>query len=169
MVLSGELGRLTRLERFARRFPIQIDFLGRALALTEDVAGSVWEIGLGGGRTLEYLETRTEKPITVFEIDDVVEFSPMRSGTTLVKSDLIADLPNIVRQHRNSVAFVHVDIGTTDYVDDLGRLAALGEQLGEVLNKGGVIVSDRPVAFSGLKLIASSHQAGWPCYMWQQQ
>ena len=166
--LSEELGSLTRIERLARRFPVQIEFINRAIKETKEVDGAILELGLGEGRTLEYLERITSAPIFVFEIDEKTNLHFCRASTQLVKGDLFKTLPQMLGSQELNVRMVHADIGTTDYFNDISRIEPLRAIIEKVVSTGGVLVCDRPIIFQGFKLLANSHKSGWPYYLWKK-
>ncbi|MGL1932596.1 MAG: hypothetical protein OCC45_12695 [Desulfotalea sp.] len=166
--LSQELKKLTRIERLARRLPIQIDLISQAIEETNKLDGIILELGLGEGRTLEYLENNTSSPIIVFEIDDNAKMNNVRKTTKLVKGDIFETLPKMLGTLSQGVRIAHVDIGTTDYSDDIDRISPLQRILESVVNVGGFIVCDRPIDFPSFELLSNTHSSGWPYYLWRK-
>lgn len=168
-LIINELKKLTRIERLARRLPIQIEFIDRALDEVNEISGDIWELGLGEGRTLEYIESKTSSPITVFEIDEKSGLSDNKKSTRLVTGDIFTTIPRIYKNLPSPVKLVHADIGTTDYLDDLSRVAPLTDLLTPIVVNKGIILCDRPVVFPNFELLFHAHDRGWPYYLWKKK
>jgi hypothetical protein len=168
-LISNELKNLTRIERLARRLPIQIEFINRALDEVREINGDVWELGLGEGRTLEYMESKTKSPITVFEIDEKAVLDNNKKTTKLVIGDIFKTIPGISKDQSTPVKMVHADIGTTNYSDDISRVASLSDLLAPIVASNGVILCDRPIVFTSFELLLHAHDVGWPYYLWKKK
>jgi hypothetical protein len=76
---------VSRLDSFIRRMQAQRDCLNVAAALIADVPGAVFDLGLGNGRTFDYLrEILPDREIFVF--DRVVNANPKSRPTTRTRS-----------------------------------------------------------------------------------
>lgn len=166
--LSTRLRDLTKIEKLARRFPVQIDYIDQAIEETKEIDGVILELGLGGGRTLEYLEKKSSSPIVVFEKSINSDLKLERQSTQLVEGDFLETIPEILKSQQLTVRMVHADIGTRDYLNDINRFEPLREIFEDIVPSGGIVVCDRPLNFSSFKLLANAHKSGWPYYLWKK-
>ena len=166
--LTNELRNLTRIERLARRLPVQIRYINYAIDQTKGLDGVILELGLGDGRTLEYIEYRTSSQIFVFEIDDDKKLINNKESTKLVKGNFIHTIPKTIQNEKLQVRIVHADIGSTDYMNDLKTLNPLREIADNFVQVGGVVICDRPILYQKFSLLHCAHEEGWPYYLWKK-
>ncbi len=167
--LSTELRDLTKIEKFARRLPVQLEYINQAIEETKDMDGTILELGLGGGRTLEYLEKKTSSPILVFEKSTHSTLKNNRTTTQLVRGDFFTTIPQTCEEMNVDVRMIHADIGTSDYIGDISRFDPLCKIFTKIVPTGGVVICDRPLNFPSFKLLANAHESGWPYYLWKKE
>ena len=115
---------MSRLDSAIRRLQAQRACLDRARELLAATPGSVFELGLGNGRTYDHLRERfPEREIFVFEKKISAHPSCIPDEGHLFLGDVLEELPAVAERFRGAVALVHADIGS-GVREDNRRLAA---------------------------------------------
>ena len=137
---------MSRLESFIRRLEAQRACLDRAAQLIADLPGSVFELGLGNGRTFDHL--RQELPgraIYVLERQVAAHPDCTPAAEFLILGDFRDTLPAACRRFAGSAALVHADIGSGNDEADHGLATALAPAIAALLREGGIAASDQPL------------------------
>lgn len=127
----------------------QRDCLNAAAGMIADVPGSVFDLGLGNGRTFDHLrETLPDREVFVF--DRVVNANPKSTPDAdhLFLGEVVDQLAAQQRRFAGAVALVHSDLGTGT-AEDTPLTAALIPLLGPLLAPGAVLVANNPFPDAG--------------------
>ena len=145
---------MSRLLSAIRRLEAQRACLDMAAATIAPVAGPVFELGLGNGRTYDHLRTVLPKrEIFVFEAHVNAHPDCIPDDAHLILGDLRETLPAAAERFAGRVALVHSDIGTGDPVRNAAFAKWLGLELIRFLAPGAVVASDQELqALAGMAL-----------------
>ena len=140
---------MSRLDSGIRRLQAQRACIDHAAELIRDLAGFVFEFGLGNGRTFDHLRERLAgREIFVFERAIVAHPDCIPSEDHLIRGDLRETLPALAPQFRDSVALLHMDIGSGERGESERLAAELAPHIAPVMRTGGIIASDMPLPFA---------------------
>ena len=104
---------MSRLDSFIRRLQAQRACIDRALALVQNVAGPVFELGLGNGRTYDHLrENCGGREIFVFERKVAAHPDCIPDPEHLYEGALQETLERALSRFHGQVAMVHADLGS---------------------------------------------------------
>jgi hypothetical protein len=143
---------MSRLDSFIRRIEAQRACLNRAAALIRGIDGIVLELGLGNGRTYDHLrELFPEREIHVCERLVAAHPDCVPPAAFLILGDMRETLPALRGRFGGRVALAHCDAGTGDRSGNVALAAELAPSITALLCRGGVLVSDPPVAAAGLE------------------
>jgi len=140
---------VSRLDSFIRRMQAQRDCLNAAAAMIADVPGSVFDLGLGNGRTFDHLrEIVPDREVFVF--DRVVNANPKSTPDAdhLFLGEVVDQLAEQQDRFAGAVALVHSDLGTGT-AEDAPLTAALIPLLRPLLAAGAVLVANNPFPDAG--------------------
>lgn len=141
---------LTRLDKLRLRLEAQNACLGWAFKQIAGHPGPVFELGLGHGRTYDHLRTHLpERDIYVFdrEIDCYDDCIPPADRTIL--GDIGETLAAAAERFPNKAVLIHSDMGSYTEAHNSAMSERLSRLLPAVLAKGGIVVSDLPLAMPG--------------------
>jgi S-adenosyl-L-methionine methyltransferase len=143
---------MSRLDSFIRRLEAQRACLNRAAALISGIDGIVLELGLGNGRTYDHLrELLAGRDIYVCERRVAAHPDCVPPPEFLVLGDMRETLPGLRSRFGGRVALAHFDAGTGDRAGNLALSAELTPSIAALLCRGGVLVSDPPIAAAELE------------------
>jgi hypothetical protein len=143
---------MSRLDSFIRRIEAQRACLNRAAALIRGIDGIVLELGLGNGRTYDHLrELLPEREIYVCERLVAAHPDCVPPAEFLILGDMREMLPGLRGRFGGRVALIHFDAGTGDAAANLVLAAELTASIEPLLCRGGVLVSDPPIAAATLE------------------
>lgn len=143
---------MSRLDSFIRRLEAQRACLDHAVGLVKDLPGPVLELGLGNGRTYDYLRERLPgREIFVFERRPDAHPLCMPDAAHLIVGDLEDTLPKALEHLPAPAALAHSDIGTGDPLRNRSVAARIALLLPALLRPGAAIVSDQPLLAAGLR------------------
>lgn len=134
---------MSRLDSFIRRMTAQRACLDWAAAAIAGVPGSVFELGLGNGRTYDHLrELLPDREIYVFE--QVIKAHPdcIPPDDHLFLGDAARTMPEAVRRSGMRAALVHSDLGTGDDVFNADLARRMVPVIAEILAPGGIVVAN---------------------------
>ena len=151
-------GGKTRLERFIARLVVQCACIDCAAARTAALAGDVWELGLGNGRTYDHLVDRfAGRDVVVFDRQVVAHPQCIPPAAMMRLGDFHATVPAEATRSAARVAVIHADIGS----GDIAQSRALGRWLAphavRALAPGGYLIGDQPMPDAALESISLSH------------
>ncbi len=138
---------LNRLDRMILRLTAQRNCLDFAAQQISGLPGPVLEIGLGKGRTYDYLRQRLpERRIFAFDTDIHCPPDCVPDDGYLVLGDVRDTVPNALARIGEPAALAHVDISTHDFAASAPLVAWLALELTTLVRDGGVIIWDRVMA-----------------------
>ncbi|MDA0786218.1 MAG: hypothetical protein O3B37_07995 [Proteobacteria bacterium] len=140
---------MSRLDSFIRRMQAQRDCLNAAAGMIADVPGSVFDLGLGNGRTFDHLrEILPTREIYVF--DRAVNANPKSTPDVdhMFVGEVVDQLAARQGRFAGAVALVHSDLGTGT-AEDAPLTAALIPLLRPLLVTGAVLVANNPFPDAG--------------------
>jgi hypothetical protein len=141
---------LTRLERLLFRLEAQHACLTWAFREIESLPGIVFEMGLGHGRTYDYVRTHLpDREIYVFdrEVDCFPDCRPPDDHLFLGE---IGDLLVMAgKRFPGQVILAHTDLGSYEESHNLAMRALLGRLLPVVLAPRAIVLSDLPLELTG--------------------
>lgn len=142
----------TRLEKTLYRLEAQYACITWALRQISGRPGTVFEIGLGLGRTFHHLRHHLpERRIVVFErqVRSYPDCTP--DPDQLVLGDLGETLPVAARQFAGQVILAHSDVGTFEPEHNAAMARLVGAHLPPALAPGALIMSDLPLELKGAR------------------
>jgi len=141
---------VSRLDSFIRRLEAQRRCLNRAIDLVRDVAGPVFELGLGNGRTYHHLrEVFPDREIFVFDRQVTAHPDSIPDSEHLILGDVHDTLVAVRPRFASSVALAHMDLGTGGQSESLALAASAAQLLVPLMQPGGVVVSEAKLFVSG--------------------
>jgi hypothetical protein len=141
---------MSRLESAILRLTAQRDCLARAAALVAELPGPVLEVGLGKGRTYDFLRSLLpEREIFAFDrsIGSYPDCTP--DPDHVVLGDFRETLLAFPGRGLPAAALVHCDFGSERRDHDAALAAWLGPVIGRLVAPRGVIASDRALSVDG--------------------
>jgi hypothetical protein len=145
---------MSRLDSFIRRLEAQRACLNRAAELIRGTEGIVLELGLGNGRTYDHLrELFPDRGIYVCERRVAAHPDCIPPDEFLIPGDMRQTLPRLRDRFGGRVALAHFDAGTGDRAGNMALAAALTPSIVGLLCRGGVLVSDPPIASAELEAL----------------
>ena len=146
---------MTRLDLFIDRMVSQRACLDHAIAATDGLAGPVFELGLGNGRTYHHLrETVVDRDIYVFEREIASHPDSTPEPEFAILGDVMETLPQALQRFGPTISLAHADLGghNRDKNDIFARkVSPLIEPL---LAPGGLMVSSDRMYFDTLEELA---------------
>ncbi|MEX0810538.1 MAG: class I SAM-dependent methyltransferase [Dongiaceae bacterium] len=154
-------GGLTRLERFIARTSAQRACIDAAARATDAVAGDVWEVGLGNGRTYDHLRERfPDRDIVVFDREIAAHPDCVPSDDMMRLGDFRTTIPEEIARAEGRVAVIHADIGTAN----IEKSRAMGRWLAPIfaaaLAPGGYLIGDQPMEDASLEKLKLADACG---------
>ena len=143
---------MSRLDLFIDRMVSQRACLDFAIALSADMDGPVFELGLGNGRTYHHMRERiADRDIFVFERAVAAHPDSMPPEERVILGDVNETLVQALSRFGASASLIHADLGGHDREkNDLfaRRISPLVEPL---LAKGGLMVASDRMYFETLR------------------
>ncbi|MGR3760346.1 class I SAM-dependent methyltransferase [Roseobacteraceae bacterium NS-SX3] len=141
----------TRLDLFIDRMVSQRACLDHAIAATAGLAGPVFELGLGNGRTYHHMRARiTGRDIFVFEraVASHPDSTPPEDRTIL--GDVRDTLPAALDRFGATASLVHADLGGHNLEKNDAFARLVSPLIEPLLARGGMMVSSDRMYFAGL-------------------
>lgn len=148
------MARLTRLEKLLFRLEAQHACLNWAFGEIAGAPGIVCELGLGHGRTYDFLRANLPgRDIYVFdrEIDCFEDCVPPQDRMFL--GEISNTLQQAIDRFAGTAALVHSDMGSYDPDRNAAMSALLGEKLPDLLAPGAILLSDLPLRVPSLAVL----------------
>lgn len=142
----------TRLDVFIDRMVSQRACLDHAIALTADMAGPVFELGLGNGRTFHHMKHRVDgRDIYVFEraIASHPDSTPDAAFTIL--GDVMETLPQTLERFGPTASLIHADLGGHNLAKNDAFARKVSPLIEPLLAPGGLMVSSDRMYFETLE------------------
>lgn len=134
----------SRLDRMIERLRTQRACLDYAASEIENTPGPLLELGLGKGRTFDYLRRRLpDREIFVFE--KVIHAAPdcVPDEEHLIMGHFLDTLPAAATRVRAPAALVHADIGSEKRERDAALAAAVAPMIDALVEPGAIVLGDR--------------------------
>ena len=144
----------TRLDLFIDRMVSQRACLDHAIALTADMDGPVFELGLGNGRTYHHMRERISGRDTyVFEraIASHPDSTPPEHLTIL--GDVMETLPQALERFGPTISVAHADLGGHNLEKNDIFARKVSPLIEPLLAEGGLMVSSDRMYFETLREI----------------
>jgi hypothetical protein len=135
---------VTRLDSVIRRLMAQRACIDAAVAMIENVAGAVLEIGLGNGRTYDHMRDRLPGR-EIYAFDRAVAAHPdcIPDADHLFLGDVRETLRIAGKRIGGPAALVHADVGSGDPAANARLAQELMPLIAALVAAGGVILSDQ--------------------------
>lgn len=145
---------MTRLELFIARMTSQRACIDYAVGLTAGMAGPVYELGLGNGRTFDHIRAKvTDRDIFVFERAVASNPASTPSEDQLVLGDVVDTLPMMLARDGATVSFAHADLGGHNLEKNDAFARLISPLIEVMIAPGGVMVSSDKMYFDALEQI----------------
>lgn len=164
---TGNLG--SRLELMISRLRTQRACLEYAARDLDGRDGTVLELGLGKGRTYDFLSKRLPgREIFAFDREIHAPADCVPDATHLILGDFRLSLKDFGERHGRGAALVHADIGSEKRGRDRCLATALAPLIDAVVRPGALVLCDRELASRSWSAIALPKDAGgWDYYLYR--
>lgn len=142
---------MSRLDVFINRMVSQRACLDYAIAKTRGMAGPVFELGLGNGRTFDHMRANMpERDIFVFErkVESNPASTPEPEQTIL--GDVMETLPQALERFGPTATLIHADLGGHNLEKNDVFARRVSPLIEPMLAVGGLMVSSDRMYFDGL-------------------
>jgi hypothetical protein len=147
-------GGKTRLERFIARVVGQRTCIDAAAQRTGALAGNVWEVGLGNGRTYDHLRDRfADRNVIVFDRQVMAHPDCIPPADMVRLGDFRDTIPAELARSAGEVAVIHADIGNGSVTESRALGRWLTPLFVQALAPGGCLVGDQPMEDPALESI----------------
>jgi len=138
---------MSRLDSFIRRLEAQRACLDLAAHLVRELDGDVLELGLGNGRTYDYLrQLFPDRKIYVFDRRVAAHPDCVPPAELLLLGDMRDTLQTASELLGSRVALAHLDPATGDGAASRALAAELAPLIMPLLRPGGMLVSEPAIA-----------------------
>lgn len=137
---------ITQLEKTYYRLQAQILSLNWAFEQIEKIPGVILEIGLGLGRTYQYIRTHLpEREIIVFERNVHSYDACTPPAGDIITGDIFSTLVSNAYRFKNNTALIHSDLGSFNKAANRKKSALLSQNLSPCLTENAIVLSDLPL------------------------
>jgi len=138
---------MSKLDSFIRRMTAQRNCLNHAASLITHVPGTVFELGLGNGRTYDHLrQLFPDRDVYVFDRVIADFTSCMPPENRLFLGEISDTLLRAEKIFQKTIALVHYDLGLYRDKAISKRAATVARLLIPLVTAGGVIVSNHKMS-----------------------
>ena len=156
------------LDRMIARLTAQRTALRWALDRLEGTPGMILEVGLGKGRTYDFLRrSAAPRDILVFDRDLHVGPGLVPEEDRLFLGDFRDTLPGAATLFGPCARLAHADFGSPDRKHDARQAEWLGPLIAPLMRPGGLVVSDRVFAVPGWERQELPDLGDWPYFAWR--
>ncbi|WP_299632222.1 class I SAM-dependent methyltransferase [uncultured Roseobacter sp.] len=142
---------MSRLDLFINRMVSQRACLNHAAVLTRDLRGSVFELGLGNGRTYHHMcEILPARDIYVFERAVASHPDSTPPDDRVFLGDVFETLPAALKQFGATARLIHADLGGHNAEKNDIFARKISPLIAPLLAPGGVMVSSDRMYFDEL-------------------
>ena len=146
---------MTRLDLFIDRMVSQRACLDFAMAETAAMAGPVFELGLGNGRTYHHLRERMPgREIYVFERAVASHPDSTPDPAFQILGDVMETLPQALERFGPVARLIHADLGGHNRAKNDVFARKVSPLVQPLLAEGGLMVSSDRMYFDGLEELA---------------
>lgn len=158
-----------RLDRMIARLTTQRACLRFAADQIADIPGPALEVGLGKGRTYDFLRSiLPDRTIFAFDREIHAPADCVPDAEHLFVGDFRQTFSEAPGRIGVPAAMAHADIGSEDVAVDEELVAWLRERLPALVVPGGLVISDRALKPRGaLSLPLPEGVADWPYYLYR--
>lgn len=143
---------MSRLDIFIARMVSQRACLDFAAQATMHLAGPVFELGLGNGRTYHHItEVINGRDIYVFERAVASHPDSTPPDDRLILGDVRESLPLALARFGANASLVHADLGGHDLAKNDVFARSISPLIEPMLAVGGIVVSSDRMYFNGLQ------------------
>ena len=143
---------MSRLDVFINRMVSQRACLEAAAAATQGMAGPVFELGLGNGRTFHHMtEIMPERDIYVFERAVASHPESTPAEAQLFLGDVFETLPQALARFGPAAALIHADLGGHNAEKNVAFARKISPVIEPMLAPGGFMVSSDRMFFEALE------------------
>jgi hypothetical protein len=143
---------MSRLDIFINRMVSQRACLNHAAALTKDMDGPVFELGLGNGRTYHHMvEVMPGRDIFVFERAVASNPDSTPPDDRLMLGDVHETLPAALKRFGPNASLIHADLGGHNLAKNDAFARAISPLMEPLLAMGGLMVSSDKMYFDTLR------------------
>lgn len=161
---------MSRLDLFIARMVSQRACLNHAAALTADISGPVFELGLGNGRTYHHMcEIMPKEDIYVFERAIASHPDSTPPDDQVLLGDVFETLPLALTRFGATARLIHADLGghNAQKNDEFAR--KISPFVEPLLAPGGVMVASDRMYFENMSEIALPPEAvPGRCFIYQR-
>lgn len=143
---------MSRLDVFIDRMTSQRACIDFAVNQTADMAGPVFELGLGNGRTYHHLcEVIAGRDIYVFEraVESNPASTPPENRTLL--GDVFDTLPKALKRFGATASFIHADLGGHNLQKNDEFARKISPFIEPLLAVGGLMVASDRMYFAAMQ------------------
>lgn len=161
---------MSRLDVFINRMVSQRACLNHAAALTADLPGPVFELGLGNGRTYHHMvEIMPDRDIYVFERAVASHPDSTPPDDRIMLGDVYDTLPAALERFGPTVALIHADLGGHNLAKNDAFARAISPYVEPLLAPGGLMVASDRMYFEGLNEVDLPQDAvPGRCFIYQR-
>ena len=159
----------SRLDRMIQRLRTQRACLEFAAREIGDRAALVLELGLGKGRTYDFLRRRLPScVIYAFDREVHAPLDCIPDSEHLLLGDFRDTLPAFAARYGKAAVLVHADIGSEDLERDQRLAATLAPLIDAVALPGSLVICDRPLLGPGWIPLPLPPEAGdWDYHLFR--
>jgi hypothetical protein len=134
-----------------------------------DLPGPVLELGLGKGRTYDFLRgILPERDIVAFDREVHAPADCIPDASHLVVGEFLETLPAWAERNCPPAALVHADIGSEKPERDRRLAAAVTPLIDRLCQPGAIVITDRAMAASGWRRLPLPEDAGrWDYFIYR--
>ncbi len=156
------------LERMIARLTTQRDLLAEAARRIQGIEGPVLEVGLGKGRTYDYLRRLLPgHSILAFDRDLHAPASAAPAAEHLILGDFSETLAATAARIGRTAALAHADFGSPDRTHDARQGLILGPLLQRLVRPGGIVLADRELGVDGWVRLPIEPPPAWAYFLWR--
>lgn len=158
-----------RLSRMIARLRTQRACLRFAAAAVGDRPGAILEIGLGKGRTYDFLRNQFPQR-EIFAFDRIVHCpDDVRPDPEhLLLGDFLTTLSEHAHRAGRTAALAHADIGSDDPERDARLAATIAPLIDGLVQPRGLVLSDRSMSMPNWVSLPPPPDAGdWPYFIYR--
>ncbi|MBW4707141.1 class I SAM-dependent methyltransferase [Roseobacter sp. YSTF-M11] len=146
---------MSRLDLFINRMVSQRACLNHAAKLTQGMAGPVFELGLGNGRTYHHMcEIMPDRDIYVFERAVASHPDSTPPDDRVFLGDVFETLPRAYERFGATASLIHADLGGHNAEKNDVFAREISPLIAPLMAEGGLMVSSDRMYFDDLREIA---------------
>lgn len=160
----------SRLDLFIDRMVSQRACLNHAAELTKDMAGPVFELGLGNGRTYHHMRAiMPNRNIHVFERAVASHPDSTPPEEMMFLGDVYETLPEALARFGPTASLIHADLGGHNAAKNVEFARNISPVIEPLLAKGGLMVSSDRMFFSDLvEIELPEHAVQGRCFIYKR-